>query len=63
MDINTGAEQELRYPAARLNENACSQVWGGDALTGDIGLWCNHWDIALRLVDAVNCEFHTKNLN
>ncbi len=61
MDINTGAESELRYDAARLNEN--TQVLGGDALTGDIGLWCNHWDIALRLVDAVNCEFHTKHLN
>jgi hypothetical protein len=27
MNINTGAEQGLRYPAARLNEKACLQVW------------------------------------
>jgi len=32
MDITTGAQQELRYPAARLNENWCLQVWGGDPL-------------------------------
>jgi hypothetical protein len=32
MDINTGAQQDLRYPAARFNENGCLQVWGGEAL-------------------------------
>jgi hypothetical protein len=32
IDINTGAEQESRYPAARFNEKGCLQVWGGDAL-------------------------------
>jgi hypothetical protein len=31
MDINTGAQQHVRYPAARFNENGCLQVWGGDA--------------------------------
>ncbi len=30
MDINTGAQQDLRYPAARFNEQGCLQVWGGD---------------------------------
>jgi len=30
--INTGAQQELRYPAARLNESGFLQVWGGDPL-------------------------------
>jgi hypothetical protein len=32
MDINTGAQQDLCYPAARFNEKGCLQVWGGDAL-------------------------------
>jgi hypothetical protein len=32
MDINTRAQQDLRYPAARRNEKGCLQVWGGDAL-------------------------------
>jgi hypothetical protein len=32
MDINTtGAQQDLRYPAARFNEEGCLQVWGGDS--------------------------------
>ncbi len=33
MDINTGAQQDLRYSAARFNEKGCLEVWGGDALT------------------------------
>ncbi len=33
MDINTGAQQYLLYPAARFNEKGCLQGWGGDALT------------------------------
>jgi len=32
MDINTGAQQDLRYPAARFNEKGCLQARGGDAL-------------------------------
>ncbi len=32
MDINTGAEQESRYTAARFNEKGCFKDWGGDAL-------------------------------
>jgi hypothetical protein len=32
MDINTGEEHELGYPAGRFNEKGCLQVWGGDAL-------------------------------
>jgi hypothetical protein len=28
MDITTGAQQELGYPAARLNEKGCLPVWG-----------------------------------
>jgi hypothetical protein len=32
IDIHTGAEQELCYPAARFNEKGCLEVWGGDAL-------------------------------
>jgi hypothetical protein len=32
MDINTGAQQDSRYPAARFNEKGCLQVWVGDAL-------------------------------
>ncbi len=32
MDINIGAQQESRYPAARFNEKGCLQVLGGDAL-------------------------------
>ncbi len=30
MDINTGSQQDSRYPAARFNEMGCLQVWGGD---------------------------------
>ncbi len=30
MDINTGSQQDLRYPAARFNEKGCLQVWGGE---------------------------------
>jgi hypothetical protein len=33
METSTGAQQDSRYPAARLNENGCLQVRGGDALT------------------------------
>jgi hypothetical protein len=33
MDINTGAQQDLRYPAPRFNEKGCLQVWGGEALS------------------------------
>jgi hypothetical protein len=36
MDINTGAQHESRYPAARFNEKGCLQVWGGDALRNSI---------------------------
>ncbi len=32
MDINTGAQQDSRYPATRFKEKGCLQVWGGDAL-------------------------------
>jgi hypothetical protein len=32
MDINSGVQQDSRYPAARFNEKGCLQVWGGDAL-------------------------------
>jgi hypothetical protein len=32
MDINTGAQEDLSYPAARFNEKGCLQVWGGDTL-------------------------------
>jgi hypothetical protein len=32
MDSTTGAQEELRCPAARLTENWCLQVWGGDPL-------------------------------
>jgi hypothetical protein len=32
MDINTAAQQDLPYPAARFNEKGCLLVWGGDAL-------------------------------
>ncbi len=32
MDINTGAQQDLQYPAARFNVKGCLQVWGGDVL-------------------------------
>jgi hypothetical protein len=31
--INTGEQQDFRYPAARFNEKWCLPVWGGDALT------------------------------
>jgi hypothetical protein len=31
MDINTGAQQDSRYPSARFNEKGCLQA--GDALT------------------------------
>jgi hypothetical protein len=33
MDINTGEQQDSRYPAARSNEKEWWQVWGGDALS------------------------------
>jgi hypothetical protein len=33
MDINTGAQQDSRYPAAKFNEKGSLQLWGGDALT------------------------------
>jgi hypothetical protein len=36
MDINTGGQQELRYPAGRFNEKRCLQVWGGDALRNSV---------------------------
>ncbi len=32
MDTNTGAHQDLLYPAARFNEKGCLQACGGDAL-------------------------------
>jgi hypothetical protein len=32
MDINTGAQQDLHYPAARFNEKGWLLVRGGDAL-------------------------------
>jgi hypothetical protein len=32
MDIDTGAQNDLHYHAARFNEKGCLQVWGGDAL-------------------------------
>jgi hypothetical protein len=32
MDINTGAQQDVCYRAARFNEKGCLQVWDGDAL-------------------------------
>jgi len=32
MDINTGAQQDLRYHAAIFNERGCLLAWGGDAL-------------------------------
>jgi hypothetical protein len=33
--ITTGAQQELRYPAAceLMRRGVCLQVWGGDALS------------------------------
>ncbi len=35
MDINTGAQQEFLYLAARFNEKGCLQVWSGDILTSN----------------------------
>jgi len=32
MDVNTGAEPESRYTAARFNEKGCFKDWGADAL-------------------------------
>jgi len=32
MDINGGAQQDWRYPAARFSEKVCLGVWGGDVL-------------------------------
>jgi hypothetical protein len=32
MDINTGAQHDLRYRATRFNEKRCSPACGGDAL-------------------------------
>jgi hypothetical protein len=32
MDSNTGAQQDLSYPAATFNEKGYLQVWGGDTL-------------------------------
>jgi hypothetical protein len=36
--INTEAQQDLRYHAARFNEKGCLQVWGedDDALTRSV---------------------------
>jgi hypothetical protein len=31
MDVNTGAQQDLRYRAARFNEKGCLPAWDGDA--------------------------------
>ncbi len=33
MDINTGLQQDLRYPVARFNEKGVWRCEGGDALT------------------------------
>jgi hypothetical protein len=30
--LDTGVQQNSRYPGARFNEKGCLQVWGGDAL-------------------------------
>jgi hypothetical protein len=32
MDIETGAQHDLRYHTARFNEKGCLHVCGGDAL-------------------------------
>jgi len=32
MEINTGLQQDSRYPDARFDEKGCLQVWCGDAL-------------------------------
>jgi hypothetical protein len=39
MDSNTGAQQDLSYPAARFNEKGCLQGWGGDTLTTAYDKW------------------------
>ncbi len=31
-DMNTGEQQDSRYPAVRFNEKGCLQACGGDAL-------------------------------
>jgi hypothetical protein len=30
--VNTGVQQDSRYPDARFNEKGCLQLWGGDGL-------------------------------
>jgi hypothetical protein len=35
MDINTGAQQDFRYPTERFDEKGYLQVWGGDILTSN----------------------------
>jgi hypothetical protein len=39
MDSKTGAQQDLRYLAARFIEKGCLQVWAGDTLTTTYGKW------------------------
>jgi hypothetical protein len=39
MDSNTGAQQDLSYPAARFNEKGCLPVRGGDTLITAYGKW------------------------
>jgi len=43
--IHTREQQDLRYPAARLNEKGCLPLWGGDALTHYAGFLCSRFFI------------------
>ncbi len=45
MEINTGVQHNLRYPAARFSETGCLPVWGGDAvrtLNNGLLMWTNN---------------------
>jgi hypothetical protein len=46
MNIDTWAQHDLCYPAARFNEKGCLQVWGGDALSSLTITWV--WEIFLE---------------
>jgi hypothetical protein len=48
MDINTGAQQDRRYTAARFSEKGCLQACGGDAL-----IWHN---VMVHNKNSVRCQ-------
>jgi hypothetical protein len=51
MDINTGAQQDLRYSAARFNGKGCLEVYGWKCSNPSDIIWVKFHQISTYAID------------